>query len=134
VSLSPFPELVRRSLTVTVDCSRQTRLLRLRNGETEVNEDGPASGGGTGKPCDFKPSGVRPSRAFQKAEISALILCDLSPPISPRRNVVSPVYLLSQRHLRSWISTTSRLAVPRSITSCLPSRDRSKLRISRLLK
>jgi hypothetical protein len=32
------------------------------------------------------------------------------------------------------ISTTSRFAVPRFITSCLPSRDRSKLRIVSLLK
>jgi len=37
-------------------------------------------------------------------------------------------------HPRSRISTTSLFAVPRFMTSCLPSRDKSKLWINSLLK
>lgn len=97
MSLSPFRNLSGRSLTVTVDCSRQTRLLRLRKGETEVNEDGTASGRRNGQTLRFQALWSPAIRAVQKAACGDLDFGDLSPPVSPRREVVSRVYPSGRR-------------------------------------
>lgn len=77
MSLSPLRNLC--SLTVTVDCSRQTRLLRLRRGETEVSEDGTASGRRNGQTLRFQALWSPAIGAVQKAAGGDLDFGDLSP-------------------------------------------------------
>jgi hypothetical protein len=45
--------------------------------------------GGKGKSRDFRLSQALADPVVQKVEISAFILCGLSPPVSPRQKMVS---------------------------------------------
>jgi hypothetical protein len=61
----------------------------LRKDETEVNEDGTPMDVAKGKSGHFRLSQALAYSVVQKGVGGDFILCDLSPPVSPRQEMVS---------------------------------------------